>query len=801
LLVPVNWLRDFVDIKCSVEDLAAKLTMSSLEVEGIIYPGKDICNVVIGRVERIAKHPNADKLRICYLHIGQANSDLIKIVTGAQNVQEKDVVPVALLGAKLTNGLEIKKVKLRGEESLGMLCSEKELGLSEEASGIMQLPKDSPLGCDFKEYSNLIDPVLEISILPNRPDCMSILGVAREVSAVTGYPLKSEKKVSSNIKQEDPSSIISENEYVKIHIQEADLCSRYMGAIIENVKIAESPLWLQQRLRLAGIRPINNIVDITNYILIEYGQPLHAFDYKKLALNKDAIPQIIIRRAKKDENIQTLDQKTRTLLETDLVIANEQYPIALAGVMGGSNTDICEQTTTILLESACFNPTSIRKTSSRLGCRTESSIRFERGIDWYGVETALKKSVKMILDLNERAAEKIFIDLKKQNLKNKSIKYDFRKINRILGIEISEKEIKSSLEKIGISVSNGFINVPSWRYHDVDREADILEEVARIYGYLQIPSTLPNLNSCALTNLKGDKFEERVKNILIGQGLNEVITSSLSYPDLNSDLNKNKNIVKIKNPINKEESILRSNVLLNIIDVLKLNMRYSHKTSIRIFEIGNTYHRINFSNKYKESPKISGAVCQETEAFFSLKAIISNLFKSLNIRNVTFKKLVPHEYFYSSIFHPNKAAIIAIGKDKLGVVGSLHPNLAKINKFTKDVCLFDLDFDLMKTKQTDATYSPISKYPATIQDLVFVVKKDVVNEDIVNTIITTGGNLVEEVILFDRYEGSQVPEGWISLAYSITYRDSNKTLVEKEVIKLHAKIADSVAKKFDVRFR
>ncbi|MFH1429033.1 MAG: phenylalanine--tRNA ligase subunit beta [Candidatus Margulisiibacteriota bacterium] len=816
MLAPISWLKDYVDIKDTAEDLAYKLTMSSFEIEQIIYPAKDITGVVIGRIDKIEKHPNADKLRICLVN---TSADILKIVTGAANVQEGHIVPVATVGAKLVGGFEIKPAKLRGEDSFGMLCSEKELGIADDAEGIMLLPDDAPIGEDLISYLGLRDAVLDISILPNRPDCMSIIGVAREVAAVLNVELNTHH--SSLITHYSASKAETENlnEYVTIKVEDFDLCPRYMGRVMKNVTIIESPLWMQQRLKLAGIRPINSIVDITNYVLIEYGQPLHAFDYDRLANSKEQIAnrknhkEVVVRRAKKGEKMETLDGEQRELTRDNLVITDSSGPIALAGVMGGANSEIYADTKNVFLESAFFNPVSVRKTAQKLGYRTESSIRFERGVDWNGVEAGINRAAQLMAELAGAKVINSIADVKAEEPKNVIIDFRPERINSVLGMSLSEKEMKADLAKLGFAVNNNKIEVPSWRASDVTREADIIEEIARIAGYDKLPVTLPASRGIDLIDLQGESYVEKITRILLGQGLSEITTFSIVSPEMTAG--DDEITVKITNPLNQEESVMRTSMFPSIMKVLQLNASRRIE-DVRIFEPGKIYEKVSgagsqvsgiINGNYRENLRIAGALMDKGHDFYQAKAVLENLFCHLKVEGIQFNGIKNNEEspLIASVhidnFHPGKTAIIKINDQVIGVFGEVHPQLQQKYRLSVPVYYFDLDGDLIKKHVGRAAYKQISRYPSTTQDMAFMVKSDVAHADIVNTIKENSNYLVEDVKIFDRYEGEQIPEGWVSVAYSITYRDPEKTLVEKEVIKVHEKIAKAVQEKLGVKFR
>ncbi|MFC1595668.1 phenylalanine--tRNA ligase subunit beta [Candidatus Margulisiibacteriota bacterium] len=838
MLAPITWLRDFVDINCDAEELARKLTMSSFEIEQIIYPAKEISGVVVGRIERIEKHPNADKLRICWVDVAKGgeeatppqilrsaaqndvtlnqppttnhqplSTELLKIVTGAANVEEGDIVPIATIGAELVGGFTIKPVKLRGEDSFGMLCSEKELGLADEAEGIMQLPKDAPVGEDFKKYLGLDDAVLDISILPNRPDCMSMIGVAREVAAVLGNELKGRPappQILRSAAQNDVQQPTTNHQPLttKITVQSPNLCPRYMGQVMNEVTIKESPLWLKQRLSLSGIRPINNVVDITNYVLLEHGQPMHAFDLEKIN-GDEGQKQIVIRRAGDGEKIQTLDETEKELSSDNMVIADSKGTIALAGVMGGAGSEISEGTTAVFLESAFFNPVSVRKTAMKLGYRTESSARFERGVEWNCVEAGLRRAIEMLKQFADAKPAGEIIDVFERAPETIEIAFRPQRINKVLGMDLPESEITDGLASLGFEFSDGKVIVPSWRDNDVTREADIVEEVARITGYDKLPATLPKSGGVDLLDLTGESFIENVRQCLTGQGLNEITTFSLVSPEMTAP--EKDRAVKVANPLNNDESILRTCMLPGILKVLQLNMS-RQIDDVRIFEAGKIYLKGASQQQYVENERLTVAILNKNTDYYGIKGVLENLLEALKVEGaefVTVSEANDRETATIRIseFHPGKTAIIKLGDQVLGVCGQIHPAVLDKYKFNTPVLVFDLDLGILKDQRQKAAYKPFSRFPSSTQDIAFMVKKETAHKDIVTAIRSASNYLVENIELFDRYEGDPVPEGWVSMAYSITYRDPEKTLVEKEVIEVHKKIAQAIEDRFEVKFR
>ncbi|MFA5928491.1 MAG: phenylalanine--tRNA ligase subunit beta [Candidatus Margulisiibacteriota bacterium] len=780
MLAPISWLKEFVNIPCSIEELAHKLTMSAFEIEQVIWPAKGIKGVVIGRIEAMEKHPNADKLQICTLNVGGAVP--LSIVTGATNVQPGDVVPVAIIGAVLAGGFEIKQAKLRGVDSFGMLCSEKELGLALESAGIMQLSKDAPVGQDLIAYLGLSDPVLELSVLPNRPDLLSMIGVAREIAAVLQEKLKLIPVKPVKVQGKSP---------VSVEIQDKALNPRYMGVVMKKVTIKESPLWLQNRLKSAGIRPINNVVDITNYVLLEFGQPLHAFDYEKLAKTPKGERQIITRLAQAGEKLKTLDGTEKELTNDNLVITDASGPVALAGVMGGASSEISSATTSVFLEAALFEATCIRKTAKKLGYRTESSLRFERGVAWESVENGLLRAVELFQELAGAELEGSIIDVQGHKPPAVSIEFRPEKINALLGMALSEAEIKDSLTVLGFNFEGNQVKGPYWRDKDVTREADLVEEVARIIGYDKLPATLPDSRKITLVDLGKEYYLQKVRECLLGQGLNEVITFSLVSPAMVKG--EEDKAVKLTNPLNQDQSVLRTRMLPSLLEVLQLNSNRKNE-DIRIFETGKVY------SSQEENLRIAGAFLSKTADFFALKAVLDNLFKVLKVNSVEWLPLDKAGITNANL-HPGKSAVIKLNGQLAGFIGELHPAIQQEYKLPLPAYIFDLASDVLEKAQGGIRYKSIPRFPATTQDMAFMIKKDLRHAEIVKLIKGQDNKLIENVEVVDRYEGEQVPDGRVSVSYSITYRDPEKTLVEKDVIVLHEKIAKALVAKLGVKFR
>ena len=800
MLLPVKWLRDYVEFNIDSKDLAEKLTATGSHVEAIEDVDKGVEKVVIGKILTIDKHPDADKLVITKIDVGEHEN--LQIVTGADNISEGDLVPVAMVGAKLPGGMKIKKGKLRGVDSFGMLCSADELGISanvvpkNQKDGIFILKGNFTLGTDIKEELSLLGEVMELEITPNRPDCLSIIGMAREAAASLDkhlkYPWLKIMKEEGNI-----------DDFVdSIEIEEPSLCKRYYARVIKDVKVKDSPLWLQTRLMEAGVRPINNIVDITNYVMLEYGQPLHAFDLDTLKGKK-----IIVRNAKDGEVLKTLDECERKLDESMLVIADEGDPVAVAGVMGGFDTEVRENTKNILIESATFDARSVRLTSKKLNLRTEASAKFEKGLDPNTAEVACMRVCQLVEDIGAGVVIKGQIDKYSEKPEKRVIELPEDDIARMLGVEIEKQKVLDILNELEIETeyNDGVYKstVPTFR-NDLELKADIIEEIARIYGF-------DNIGFAPLvgTLTRGQKSETRKledlsKDILTGFGLNELMTYSFLSPKTYDKilLPKNdpkRNYIRLRNPLGEDFSVMRTTLIGNTMEVLARNYKYG-VNSAKTFEIGNVFlpheEEISADNLPKEKKLLSLGMYGDFD-FFNLKGIVDELLKRLGIEDVEYETLKDN-----TTFHPGRTAEVVVKGKSIGIIGEIHPDVLE-NYDIKVRCLVgELDFESIANKvQLDRKYKALPKYPSISRDIALLVDEDVRVREIEKVILANGKNLVEKVELFDVYSGDQVEDGKKSVAYSIIYRSSEKTLTDEEVVKVHEKILEQLEEKVNASLR
>lgn len=796
MLVPVNWLKDYVDIDVDAETLADKMTMSGTKVELIIEASEEIKKVVVGKVLEMKPHPNADRLLIGMVDVG---NQVLQIVTGAQNVKVGDYVPVALDGAVLPGEIEIRTSMMRGVESQGMMCSALELTMDlsklpeEKKEGIYILDGEYEPGTDITKILKLQEKVIDFEITTNRPDCLSMVGVAREVGATFRVPYR---KPAIKIK----NSKGDVKDYVKgITIEEPELCYRYTARVVDNIKIEPSPQWMQKRLIQAGMRPINNIVDITNYVMLEMGQPLHAFD-----LDKVGGREIRVRRAKNGEEIVTLDGKRRVLDENDLVIADAEVPIGIAGVMGGEYSEITPETRTILLESASFNGYNVRMTCKKLGLWSEASFRFVRGVYQELAEIAAARAVMLMEELGAGEVIGGIVDVYPKPVKPHYVEVSSERINKLLGISITAEEMKEMLERLEMEVEvdrgNLRITVPTFR-QDIQLDCDVAEEIARLYGYDNIPKTI--MTGSWVQGRKSFKeiIEDTVKEVLCGCGLYEIQTYSFESPSVFdklrlSECDELRRAIVISNPLGEEYSIMRTTLLPSMLSALSLNYNRGME-SAGLYEIAPRF--IPREIPLKELPEERLTIClgmYGSEDFYSLKGRIEVLLEELNISDYSFRRVQHPSY------HPGRAAEVLIGDEVLGIIGEAHPDVSQAYQIGTRVYMGELNFNLlMKNARREVKYSPLPKYPAVNRDIAVLVDRETEVGRIAEAIKEAGGELVEKLELFDVYTGEQIPEGKKSVAYSLTLRSKERTLVDEEANRLIQNILANLRDKLGAKLR
>ncbi len=794
--VPLSWLKDYVDIKVNPKEYANALTLSGSKVEGIEVQGEDITNVVVGRIISLEKHPNADRLQVSGVDIG---SEVIQVVTGAQNISIGDYIPVALTGSTLPGNKKISKGKLRGIESNGMMCSIQELNLTKEdfpeaaEDGIFILESGLPLGKDVKEILGLNDTTVEFEITPNRPDCLSIVGIARESAVTLGSKFN---KPEINIKEEGGNA----HDYASVEILDPDLCPRYAARIVKDVKIGPSPKWMRDRLKAAGVRPINNIVDITNYVMLELGQPMHAFDLENLHGGK-----ITVRRAQDGEVMHTLDDQERKLDSSMLVIADADRAVAVAGVMGGANSEIAGNTRTILFESANFNGISVRLTAKKLGLRTEASSRFEKGLDVENVAAAVNRAAQLVEKLGAGTVCKGTIDCYVKKKDERILPFRPEKINNFLGASIDAQymlKLFRSLEFI-VDESSMTLEVPSFR-PDVEGEADLAEEVARFYDYNNIKATL--LSGKEATQGKKtfkQKVEDLIKNVMISCGLYETYTYSFTSPKVWDKINLPgddglRKAVTILNPLGEDYSVMRTTTIPDMLDVISRN--YNRQVDeAGFFELSYVYlpESLPVKKLPNENPVLTIGIYGSSTDFYTLKGIVEELLYTLKISNYEFE---PEKE--SPVFHPGRTAKLILKGKKIGTIGEISPDVTDNFEAPKRTYLGVIDVKpLFEAASFSASYKPLPKFPALTRDLAMLVRDEVTAKQIEDIIKQRAGKILEEVKLFDVYKGKQVPEGIKSMAYSIAFRAGDRTLTDEDVNKVMSKILEALKNNLGAQLR
>ncbi|MBE6788605.1 MAG: phenylalanine--tRNA ligase subunit beta [Ruminococcaceae bacterium] len=765
-----KWLNDYVPCDKENRDFFEALTMSGSKVESWEVEGEEISNVVIGKILKIEKHPDADKLVVCQLDV--AKDAPIQIVTGADNVFEGAIVPVALDNSTLPGGVKIKKGKLRGVESCGMLCSLKELGLTVNdfpyaiENGIFIIEEECEIGQDVRSALGLNDTVYDFEITSNRPDCLSVLGLAREVAATYKLPL--------NIKTPEVKGCGGDvNEMLSVTVENAELCPRYTAKIVKNVKIEPSPRWMRERLRAHGVRPINNLVDITNFVMLEYGQPMHAFDLRYINDGK-----IVVRNAVKGETITTLDGIERPLSPEMLVIADSKAPVAVAGVMGGEYSGIMDDTNTVVFESAVFLGSSVRKTAKKLGMRTEASGRFEKDLDRQNTLPALMRACELVEMLGAGEVVDGIIDVDNSNKEPVTIKLDCKFINEFLGISLSCDEVIAYLERAGFKVSDGVVTVPSYRT-DVYHKADLAEEVARFYGYNNIPSTtIRGTAKGSLTDRQ--KFDGLVNETMRACGLTEILTYSFISPKNLDKLcipqgDERRNPVVISNPLGEDTSIMRTSTLSSMLEILSKNYN-NRNLSANLYEVAAEYKNQGADVLPIERDILTlGMYGTETD-FYSIKGVIETLLQKLNVKDVSFTAISD-----DATFHPGRCAAVYSGDTKLGVLGEIHPTVLKNYEIgTKAYCATISMDTLFECQNTDILYKPLPKFPAVSRDLALVCDEGLPAGEIEKTIYEAARKLIESITLFDIYRSEALGKDKKSLAFNISLRSSERTLTTEE---------------------
>jgi len=799
--VTLNWLREFAPIDLPLDRLADRLAMAGFELEGTSEQGAE--PITVAKIIRIDHHPQSDHLVTCSVSTG---GEIMPVVCGATNMKVGDKVAFAPVGTTLPGGQRVERIEIRGQLSCGMLCSEAELRLSYDHSGILLLPLETPLGEALFSLMGLRDTVLDIAITPNRGDCLSVLGLAREIAALTGVSLK-----TKNPRVRERGNAITEQ--ARVGISDPDLCPRYSARVITGVRIAPSPAWMRWRLEAAGIRALNNVVDVTNYVMIERGQPLHAFDLPSLAG-----AEIIVRRAHDIKTIRTLDGQERALVPDDLLICDRDRGVAIAGVMGGENSEVQEQTTTVLLESAHFIPETVRRTARRLGLRSEASYRFERGVDPQGTVLALHRAAAFIAQLAGGQVSRGVIDVYPQPLKQMEISLRAQRVTSFLGTTVGAQEIKQTLRTLGMTVRpqrHGAwrIAAPSHRA-DLTQEADLIEEIARLRGYDTIPTLFPRSE---IQEKKLDwegMWSRRVRSTLATQGLTEMLNMSFTSGRLNTlfpGLVPRASPVTLLNPLSTEDAHMRLSLLSNLTRALRLNIRQG-EAGVAAFELGKVFcqgegssvtehkkERLNVAGVLYSRWPVTG-VCREGQPidFADLKGVLETLWQELHY-DIPVRWNRASE---TSFLHAGKAAVLSMDGAMLGVAGALHPTLCVELDLSETPWVFELDLlQLLRFARPVPPYQPLPRFPAIVRDVAIIADEDLPAQTVVDAVSALGNPLIISTRLFDLYHGDPIPAHKKSLAYSIAYRAADRTLTTEEVNALHAQVVNRLVQALGVEVR
>lgn len=767
-----KWLLDYVDLGVSDKEFCDALTLSGSKVEGFETEGSELSNIVVGKILTLTKHENSDHLWICSVDVG--SKEPVQIVTGAQNLNQGNFVPVALDNSVVHGGKEIKAGALRGVQSFGMLCSLAELGLSindfpyAHEDGIFILGDDckKTLGLDICDAIGFNDVITEFEITSNRPDCLSMIGLARETAATFKLPFSPKKPEIVN-------GIEDVKDYLKVDILAPNKCYRYVGAVVKNVRIAPSPRWLRERLRACGVRPINNIVDITNYVMLEYGQPMHAFDLRYLDGN-----QVIVRNAKDGEEITTLDDTKRTLNSDMLVIADSKKPVAIAGVMGGEFSGIMDDTTTIVFESACFNGPSVRKTAKQLGMRTESSGRFEKQLNPFDCDTCLYRALELVKILDAGDIVNGVVDCDHSDKEPKTLPFNPQWVNDFIGIDLAPSEHKEILERIGFSVDNDVITIPSFR-NDIEHQADISEEIARFYGYENIPNS--KLSGVAKATLSPNQILKRkVENTLLACGYSEISTYSFispkAYDKIGLDVSDEKrNCVTITNPLGEDTSVMRTTAIPSMLDVLARNY-HNRNMDVAFYELATQYTPQGEDTLPIEKPMVIMGQYGNDSDFFSLKGAVEELLYVVGIDDFDIEAVTDN-----NTFHPGRTAKISKDGNQIALLGEIHPVVLDNYEIGTRAYIAEIDFNqLFAFRVETRSYKPLPKFPATTRDLAFVCDDNIPVLTLQKAISKAVGEILESILLFDVYQGSQIPQGKKSVAFNLRLRSSLRTLTDEE---------------------
>ncbi|MCP8967400.1 phenylalanine--tRNA ligase subunit beta [Ectobacillus ponti] len=805
MFVSYKWLQEYVELDgISPEKLADLITKAGIEVESVQPLNQGVTNVVVGYVMEREKHPEADKLSKCLVDVGE--DEPVQIICGAKNVAQGQKVAVAKVGAKLPGGLKIKKAKLRGEVSQGMICSLQELGIEgklvpkEYAEGIFVFPGDTEVGADALEQLNLDDAILELGLTPNRADCLNMLGVAYEVAAILGRDVK---LPAGDLHETNEKAA----DYIKVAVEAKEQNPLYIAKVVKNVKIGTSPLWMQTRLMAAGVRPINNVVDITNYILMEYGQPLHAFDYDKLGSK-----EILVRLAQEGEEIETLDGNKRTLKADHLVVTNGSQPVAVAGVMGGANSEVDENTVNVLIESAYFTGAAIRKASKDLGLRSEASTRYEKGIDPARTFEAAQRAAALMAKYAGGEVLEGVVEADHLNLKEQQVSVSVEKINGVLGTAITAPEVAAIFTNLkfpfGEAEGTFQVSVPT-RRPDITIPEDLVEEVGRLYGYDHIPATLP-VAETTRGKLSARQMKRRtVRRYLEGAGLYEAITYSLTSAEKAKQYAVKETAqepIRLALPMSEERSQLRLSLVPHLLEAVSYN-NARKIDNVALYEVGSVFLPTEASELPKEEQHLAGVLTglflnhpwqgeKKAVDFYVAKGILEGLFDTLGVAD-----RIAYKAGKRDGMHPGRTASILLEGEEIGFIGQVHPEVQK-QMDLKETYVFELSLAaVFGTDVPEVKYTSIPRFPSMTRDMAIVVAQDVLAGDVRSTIVAAGGPLLKDVALFDLYQGDKMEAGKKSLAFSLRYFDPERTLTDEEVTEAHNRVLQAVAEQFGAELR
>ena len=804
--VSLSWLKNYVTIDIDAVKLAEALTMAGLEVEALVDRYAYLDRVVVGRIVEMAPHPQGDSLSVCRVDV---DSGIKSVVCSATNIKEGDLVPMALPGAQLPSGDTVEVGRIRGQASEGMLCSEAELALGTDGSGVLLLPETAKPGPGVAVALGLSDTIMEFDLTPNRPDCLSIIGIAREVAAILRTPLR-----HPTVKLPPGETPIEE--LSSVTIEAPDHCPRYTARVVSNVKVAPSPFWLQDRLHSVGLRAINNVVDVTNFVLMETGQPLHAFDFDRLAEHR-----IVVKTAQEGQTFTTLDGTERTLGSDMLMICDGKRPVALAGIMGGLESEIEDQTTRVLIESAYFDPITTRRTAKRLGLSTESSHRFERGVDPVGVRRALDRAAQLMVELAGGKLAEGVIDVYPRPIPERVIQLSVKRTNRVLGTGLTKDVVGTYLRSVGLDVEpqdeDRLRVVPPTFRVDIARPEDLMEEVARLRGYDRIPTTHPVSHVVAGKPDKKLLVRDLLRQLLAGCGFSEIVTYSFIGRDacdrlLLHDQDPRRRLVSILNPLTEDQTVMRSSLLPGLLATMYRNGKQRNE-NLKIFELGKVFLYPPAQDPEQlpeETEMISGLWTgarqvktwhfEESKVdFYDIKGVIEALFAALNITGVRFAPLTGSDFPY---LKPGHAAQIQVGNERLGAVGELSGEVLTSFGLKQVAYCYDLNFDrLVYHVSEEKRARTLSRFPATTRDMALILTNTVEAQAVLDFIENMRQTLVEGVEIFDIYAGSPIPEGSKSIGLRFTYRSSERSLTDDEVNGIHETMTMEVLNKFDAQLR